>query len=144
MSNVHRIFVYGTLKEGFPNFAHNCGLRLAGEFVTCESYPLYLVGARRVPWLIRQPGEGGLVTGEVFEVDNDTLQAMDELERVEEPDGYRRDTIAVRGVNGSESQSVFVYVKSPQQFAAEAIREGPLNRYGPEHAARYVPRSQKR
>ncbi|WP_285414832.1 hypothetical protein [Variovorax sp. efr-133-TYG-130] len=30
------VFVFGTLKEGFPNFTTNRGKRVAGEFVTVE------------------------------------------------------------------------------------------------------------
>lgn len=40
---MHRVFVYGALKEGFPNFKSNNGTRYQGEFTTLETYPLYLV-----------------------------------------------------------------------------------------------------
>ena len=65
---MHRVFVFGTLKEGFPNFATNRGRRVAGDFVTKERYPFYLVGERHSPWLIDQPGEGERIVGQVFEV----------------------------------------------------------------------------
>jgi gamma-glutamylaminecyclotransferase len=42
-----RVFVFGTLKQGFPNFHINRGRRVAGEFATGLAYPLYLVGERR-------------------------------------------------------------------------------------------------
>lgn len=48
----HLVFVFGTLKEGFPNFATNKGVRRGGDFVTASRYPLYLVGERCSPWLI--------------------------------------------------------------------------------------------
>ena len=91
-----RIFVFGTLKEGFPNFATNRGRRVEGEFQTCQRLPLYLVGERFSPWLIDQPGEGFQVAGQVFEVDAATLALMDQLERTHEPDGYVRQTINVQ------------------------------------------------
>ena len=47
----HLVFVFGTLKEGFPNFATNRGARVAGSFRTRAAYPLYLVGDRHVPWI---------------------------------------------------------------------------------------------
>ncbi|HYP70984.1 MAG TPA: gamma-glutamylcyclotransferase family protein, partial [Variovorax sp.] len=86
----HLVFVFGTLKEGFPNFATNKGRRLPGVFLTKDRYPFYLVGERHSPWLVDQPGEGERVVGQVFEVDKVALAAMDALERIHEPDGYRR------------------------------------------------------
>lgn len=57
MSNIaHRVFVFGTLKEGFPNFAVNTGIRLSGNFETEDLYPLYLVGERHSPWLVLNAG----------------------------------------------------------------------------------------
>ena len=52
MATGHLVFVFGTLKDGFPNFATNRGTRLPGAFRTCSAYPLYLVGYRHVPWLL--------------------------------------------------------------------------------------------
>ena len=40
------LFVYGSLKEGFPNFHVNQGRRVPGEFRTVRPHPLYLVGGR--------------------------------------------------------------------------------------------------
>jgi hypothetical protein len=42
----HLVFIFGTLKEGFPNFGINRGTRVPGEFKTCAAYSLYLVGER--------------------------------------------------------------------------------------------------
>ena len=128
------VFVFGTLKEGFPNFATNKGTRLLGDFVTRERYPLYLVGERHSPWLIDLPGEGEQVVGQVFEVDEDTLRAMDRLERVDEPDGYRRVRIRVRAPAGQDLK-VFVYFKQARDFDPADARMGPLGEYKPEHAA---------
>ena len=54
----HRVFVFGTLKEGFPNFATHRGTRVPGVFKTRPRLPLYLVGERHVPWLLDLPGQG--------------------------------------------------------------------------------------
>ena len=78
----HLVFVFGTLKEGFPNFATNRGVRVGGTCKTREPYPLFLVGDRCSPWLMDEPGAGLHVEGEIFRVDESTLQAMDRLERV--------------------------------------------------------------
>jgi gamma-glutamylaminecyclotransferase len=136
-----RVFVFGTLKQGFPNFHVNRGRRIAGEFVTVDAYPLYLVGERRSPWMLDEPGAGSRVRGQVFEVDAAALAQMDVLERVGEPDGYRRVRIGVAGP-AAAALDVFVYLKNPAEFppmAEGAI--GPLAEYTLEHAALYRPRS---
>jgi gamma-glutamylaminecyclotransferase len=135
------VFAYGTLKEGFPNFKLNRGVRVPGEFQTVHRFPLYLVGARRVPWLVNSPEQGERVAGQVFRVDAAALRQMDLLERVDAPDGYRRLKIEVveRNPRGAPPFAALVYVKQPEQFAAETIRFGPLVEYTPDHAVLYRP-----
>jgi len=139
---VHRVFVFGTLKEGFPNFATNKGARLPGTFATKERYPLYLVGERHSPWLIDQAGEGEHVLGQVFEVDAATLEAMDRLERVDQADGYRRVQITVEAALGDGAPPIeaFAYLKQAAHVDMCEVRLGPLHEYKPEHAALYRPR----
>jgi len=134
-----RVFVFGTLKQGFPNFATNRGHRMTGEYQTCERLPLYLVGERFSPWLVDQPGEGLQVAGQVFEVDAETLALMDRLERTDAPDGYVRQTLEVqeRGVPGAPVLAVQAYLKPAAQMAQAVIRQGPLAEYTLEHAALY-------
>ena len=137
------VFFFGTLKEGFPNFATNRGVRLQGAFRTRERYPLYLVGERCSPWLIDMPGEGEQVVGQVFEVDHAALAAMDALERVGEPDGYRRVTIAVeaQGTHDVPMLRPFVYLQPAQHLDPATLRVGPLCEYTLDHAALYRPRA---
>lgn len=135
----HQLFVFGTLMEGFPNFAANRGLRFDGMFTTRKAYPLLLVGERYSPWLILNPGEGYRVRGQVFTVDDEALARMDMLERVDQPDGYRRVAIDVLDVEGRQHH-VQVYGKPPRQLAGADVRLGPLREYLPEHAALYRPR----
>lgn len=135
----HRVFVFGTLKEGFPNFAVNRGTRLPGRFVTRERFPLYLVGERHVPWMFDQRGEGERVSGEVYEVDDATLAAMDRLERVGEADGYRRAAILVE-VPGATFDA-FAYLKPVGQLVPGDLRAGPLAEYTLEHASLYRKRA---
>ena len=138
----HLIFVFGTLKQGFPNFAINKGRRLPGVFLTKDRYPFYLVGERHSPWLVDRPGEGERVVGQVFEVDEAALKAMDALERVHEPDGYRRVKIPVAPDRDDAGASidVFVYMKQARHFDLTQAKVGPLREYLPEHAALYRPR----
>ncbi|MEJ8857985.1 gamma-glutamylcyclotransferase family protein [Variovorax robiniae] len=138
---MERVFVFGTLKEGFPNFATNEGRRVEGEFVTLERYPMYLVGERHSPWMIDLPGQGHCVAGQLFEVDEAALARMDALERITEPDGYRRLRIRV-AKRGEELDAVeaFVYLQ-PTMPAASDIRVGPLDDYSPAHASLYRKRA---
>jgi gamma-glutamylaminecyclotransferase len=137
----HLVFVFGTLKEGFPNFATNRGTRIRGEFSTCAAYPLYLVGERHSPWLVDEPGKGVPVTGQIFRVDADTLAAMDKLERVSEPDGYRRKLLELKGGEPSSVVAAYAYLKLTEQLERSEIREGPIGEYKHEHACLYRPRA---
>jgi len=138
-----RVFVFGTLKQGFPNFAVNRGRRIAGTFRTLDRLPLLLVGERHVPWLIDSPGEGERVAGEVYEVDAAALAAMDELEGVGLPDGYHRKTIRVRSADDDSELSVQIYMKHAHQLVRAEVRQGPLAEYTPAHAKRYRKRGEQ-
>jgi gamma-glutamylaminecyclotransferase len=51
------LFVYGTLKEGFPNHHLNVGRRLPGEFRTRKPFQLFVVqlpNEERAPWLVKE------------------------------------------------------------------------------------------
>jgi gamma-glutamylaminecyclotransferase len=139
--SMHLVFVFGTLKEGFPNFATNRGTRVAGSFKTCAAYPLYLVGVRHSPWLVNSPGTGLRVSGQVFRVDDETLAAMDRLERVSETDGYRRQVLELEGEDSPQLVSAYAYLKQPEHLVHSEIRAGPLQEYKYEHAALYRPRA---
>jgi gamma-glutamylaminecyclotransferase len=133
------VFVYGTLKEGFPNFGVNTGIRVAGAFITAERYPLYLVGERGLPCLINAPGQGEYVVGQVFEVQPETLERMDILERVNEPDGYERVQITVRSQSSEPPTELTTqaYLIHPRHLEGVVIVGGPFSEYTLEHAALY-------
>ena len=76
---MYKIFVFGTLKEGFPNYQFNVGERLFGEFETVLLHSIYLVGKRCSPWMVENPSAGTLVQGQVFQVDDAALAVMDAL-----------------------------------------------------------------
>jgi gamma-glutamylaminecyclotransferase len=132
-----KVFVYGTLKEGFRNFHVNRGTRLPGEFVTEDALPLYVVGEFGLPWLVHAPGQGERVTGQVFEVDDAALAAMDALERVTDADWYTRQTLRVRPADGGEPVEVVAYFGSASRLARETIHHGPLAEYTPAHQVLY-------
>lgn len=137
----HLIFVFGTLKDGFPNFSENEGTRVGGRFVTQTPYELYLVGPRYVPWMIADQGQGVPIAGEVYSVDDNGLARMDRLERVDEPDGYQRLSISATNTQTNESIETFVYLMRANQLDRSEIQAGPLPEYRVADAARYRPRS---
>jgi gamma-glutamylaminecyclotransferase len=131
------LFVYGSLKEGFPNFHVNRGRRAPGEYRTVERYPFYLVDDR-LPCLFLAPGTGLQVTGQLFEVDDASLRVMDDFERVGQPGGYRRELVHVVGVwpDAAPARAAFVYVQDPALLAGGGSHVGPLAEYSLEHAGR--------
>ena len=137
---MHSVFVFGTLKEGFPNSGTNKGSRVAGEFFTINRYPLYLVGERYSPWLVLSEGEGFQVRGQVFTVDEATLGDMDRLERIHKTDGYRRVQVQVLSESSNEEIQVFVYVKPLEQLEGMLVQLGPIAEYELEHASFYQKR----
>ncbi|KQP47703.1 gamma-glutamylcyclotransferase family protein [Pseudorhodoferax sp. Leaf274] len=134
-------FVYGTLKQGFPNFARNTGRRIGGAYRTQQPYPLYVVqlpNEDRAPWLMDQPGAGHQVLGEVFEVDAALLAAMDAFEEVGLPGGYVRSQITIEAVDAPPAVlRVQAYLKPPAQLALGHLREGPFAAYTAALAAGY-------
>ncbi len=131
-----RLFVYGSLKEGFPNFHVNHGRRVPGRYVTGAPYPFYLVDGG-LPCLLNLPGQGLPVQGQLFEVDAVALAAMDALERLGEPGGYTRERIAVLPLDagdGAVPEEVWVYCQSPAMLQRPGPHLGPLAEYTHDHA----------
>ncbi|NDG39657.1 MAG: gamma-glutamylcyclotransferase [Betaproteobacteria bacterium] len=134
-NSMHLLFVYGSLKEGFPNFHVNKGRRVPGRYRTVQPYPLFLANGQ-LPCLLAAPGSGHQVLGQLFEVSATELAAMDSLEKVGEPGGYRRITIEVEPVEMSPARShdAFAYVQHESRLAGSATHVGPIAEYTHEHA----------
>lgn len=135
------IFVYGTLKEGFPNFAFNPGKRVPGTYRTRQPFPFYVVQLAvedRAPWLMNNPGQGVPVLGQVFEVDDATLQAMDSFEEVGLPTGYARIELELEpaGHEGGVLRA-HAYMKEQHQLVECLLIEGPFADYTAELAVGY-------
>ena len=128
------LFVYGSLKQGFPNFHVNQGRRLPGDFRTLQPYPLYLIGGR-LPALLPAPGQGLQVQGQLFEVSAEALARMDALERVGEPGGYRRELIEVQAMDAAAPAAIAAYVYLQAQAMLDlGTHLGPLSLYTLDHA----------
>jgi len=148
MSTSHAIFVYGTLKRGFTNYTRYLGVAetegkavFLGEATTTSRFPMtlrppHLVPATNAPLLLDSEGVGEPVCGEVFEVDDSTLEAMDLLEGIRKGKYHRRN-IQVRLQGGDELViDCGTYFFPPSEDLLTLPR---LNTYGTEEHAIYSP-----
>ena len=139
------VFVYGTLKQGFPNHdrAGMGRFRCLGRFRTREAYPLVIGGRWFSPVLIDEPGQGHRIVGEVYEVDEAGMAILDTLESTHLANGYRRVHRTVEAVDGGAAIEAWIYVKD--RAAIEGIHTGLLAEYtlGGGYP-RYVPHAERR
>jgi gamma-glutamylaminecyclotransferase len=87
------IFVYGTLKRGGRSHSFLAGQEFVGAVQTLPYYRLYDCGP--YPCLVEDRSHGVAVQGEVWRVDEATLQRLDAYEGV--PELYQRRTIELSG-----------------------------------------------
>lgn len=141
---MHQLFVFGTLKQGFCNYPVNRGRRLGTEWVTVQPYPLYIIGAGRMPWLLDRPGQGLPVTGQLFEVDDALLAELDRFEQIDEPLWYQRRRVVLRPLGDApggythESTEVWVYFGGEAGFEGAKLHAGPLAEYTLALAAQHL------
>lgn len=125
---MHRVFVYGTLKRGFPNYdAAITAFRCLGRFRTVEAYPLVVGGKWFSVYLIDEPGEGKPVFGEIFEVDDDGLGTLGRMEGTHLSNGYHRLTLAVESSDGGSAFEAYSYAKRRDDI--DGIHSEPLDEY---------------
>jgi len=99
VSNVHRVFVYGTLMKGEH---HHEAISKARFLGLAETKPEYeLVQIDYYPAML--PGGASKIIGEIYEVDDETLEKLDELEEV--PAVFVREAITL-----SDGSSASVYI----------------------------------
>ncbi|XP_041637540.1 gamma-glutamylaminecyclotransferase-like [Cheilinus undulatus] len=87
------VFVYGTLKKGQPNNYRMFDLSNGkAEFLasahTTQKYPLVIAGKYNIPFLLNLPGQGHQVQGEIYKVDDQMLDFLDDFESC--PEMYQR------------------------------------------------------
>ena len=103
----HLVFVYGTLKRGFPNHHVMQAGTFLGEARTLERYPMIVQGHHFSPVMLPEPGSGHRIIGEIWEVDDALLTVLDRLESVHLPTGYIRETIKVEMAGRSFDAQVY-------------------------------------
>ncbi|XP_042369299.1 LOW QUALITY PROTEIN: gamma-glutamylaminecyclotransferase B-like [Plectropomus leopardus] len=94
-----RVFVYGTLKKGQPNYYRmfesvNGKAEFLASARTTQKYPLVIAGKYNIPFLLNIPGKGHRVRGEIYRVDDKMLKFLDEFETV--PSMYQRTEVEVQ------------------------------------------------
>jgi gamma-glutamylaminecyclotransferase len=126
-SSVLAVFIYGTLKKTFP--LHEKGLlgaKYLGLYETVDPYPLYIAMDFFGPVMLDRPGEGLVVRGEVYEVDEARLEVLDELEDVGEPGSFRA-TIRVKPVGGGSVIDALGFMKDETWL--QPLQSGLLSDY---------------
>lgn len=88
-----RVFVYGTLKKGQPNNyrmfeSANGKAEFLASARTTKKYPLIITTKYNVPFMLNIPGQGHQVHGEIYKVDEQMLNFLDDFEGV--PTMYQR------------------------------------------------------
>lgn len=132
----HRVFVYGTLKRGFPNHALMRAATFIDTGLTIERYPMIVQGRGFSPVMLPEPGQGHRIVGEVWEVDDAQLAALDVLETTHLPTGYIRETIKVETPGGP--LEAFVYFKPRDRV--QIVHGEPHADY---QDRRYIPANQR-
>jgi gamma-glutamylaminecyclotransferase len=129
-----KVFIYGTLKHGFPLFDKGLvGARYVGDVETVEPYPLYIAGSFYGPIMLDRPGEGLRVRGELFDIDEDRLRVLDELEDVDHKTSFLS-TVEVTPVGGGIPSTAIGYMKTETWL--DPIHSGYLADY---QDRRFVP-----
>ncbi|CAL5087049.1 unnamed protein product [Urochloa decumbens] len=143
-----RVFVYGTLKRGFPN--HPLLAACASPFVGAASTaaPASLViGPYSVPFLLPTPSSsssssGHVVSGELYAPSPAALVELDALEGTHIGVYERRPITVVVGGSGEvvEAQAYFAHPSYAEALWRRCGGEAAeIGEYTADHAARYVP-----
>lgn len=134
---MHRVFVYGSLKRGLDNHHLLNTAVFAGNASTAAPFRM-MDGP--YPVLRESDGNGWRVSGELYEVDDCTLKALDDLEGVDEGLYDRVEIDVVTASSPARTLRAFVYVgcashwdRQPQSAYLTLNGEGHLD-WVPSHA----------
>ncbi|XP_027362849.1 putative gamma-glutamylcyclotransferase At3g02910 [Abrus precatorius] len=140
----HLIYAYGTLKQGFPNHGLMQELIskddavLLGSYLTEQPYPL-VCGPHGIPYLIKLPGSGHRVKGELYAVSDDAVVGLDEFEGLS--DGYYERLPMVAEEEGGGGRVVAEAYWGHRRFGEvlwQMKGEVGLREYGEDEAREYV------
>lgn len=132
------VFVYGTLKRGFPLFKKGLAdAAYLGAVQTVSPYPMMIAQDFYGPVMLDKPGEGLRVFGELFDVDEGALPRLDELESVGAPGSFRS-TLQIEPVGGGIRQTAIGFMKDESWL--DPVHSGHLRDY---QDRRFVPPEQR-
>ncbi|XP_060077250.1 putative gamma-glutamylcyclotransferase CG2811 [Ylistrum balloti] len=99
-----KVFVYGALQRGQPNShlfdnTKDGHYKYLGVGITVKKYPLVIASRFNIPFMLHVEDSGNRIKGEVYDVNEPVLDALDELEG--HPNFYRREVIPVTCEDGS-------------------------------------------
>lgn len=97
------IFVYGTLKFNQPNHywltnPENGIARAISSGKTAKEYPMLIATRYNIPFLLKVPGVGNQINGEIYAINEPMLAKLDELEG--HPEFYLREKINIIADDG--------------------------------------------
>ncbi|XP_023594292.1 gamma-glutamylaminecyclotransferase isoform X2 [Trichechus manatus latirostris] len=159
LARMAQVFVYGTLKRGQPNHqvmldGTNGSSAFQGRGRTVEPYPLVIAGQHNIPHLLNLPGRGHCVAGEIYAVDDQMLQFLDEFEGC--PDMYQRTLVRIEVLEWEGERTapeetpaadriVQCFVYSTATYSPEWVHLPYHDSYDSqgEHGLRYNPRENR-
>eukprot|EP00794_Sanderia_malayensis_P014321 gene14321-15810_t len=148
MANSTRVFVYGTLKRGFPNHkllsnvAENERAIFLSQGCSKEKYPLVVGSQAHIPFMLDSPGIGENIKGEVYQVCGQVLQKLDELEC--EGVLYDRSLISVVLPDDNlNNRCIEAHAYIIKNFKENLLELPMIANYTEEHAERYKKRVQR-
>ena len=132
-----KVFVFGTLKRGFPLHHGMAGAKFLGEYQTVERFPMFVAGPWFAPMMMNEPGVGLHVLGELYDVDDAQLACLDGIESIGRP-GNLRMSIEIEPMRAGARCTAFAYMKS--RVLADPIHTGCLACY---QDRRFIPPEQR-
>jgi len=121
-----KLFVFGTLKRGFPLHYGISGARFFGEYRTVERFPMVIAGPWFAPMMLHELGSGHQVVGELYEIDETGLTRIDQMESIGQT-GNLRILIDVAPIRGGMASRAFAYMKS--RALADPVHSDYLTSY---------------
>lgn len=103
-ATTYPVFVYGTLKKGYGNHRLLKDAAFAGRAVTNDRYAMLDAG---FPVLMKAGGERRNVVGELYKVDQATLERLDRLESKGRM--YDRVAIQVKKIPAADNEIPYTY-----------------------------------
>lgn len=106
------LFVYGSLRRGFPNHFLLEKSIYIGTYITVDKYHMIGQVSKSFPYVVEEKEfettASTSIIGELYDIEADVLKDLDELEG--HPDFYTRRTVQVADGLGIHTYSAYVYI----------------------------------